>query len=398
MATEPLGNMFITVTFQMDKNGEKALLRDIQITTKKISKKMKQEISKDVASGIKDGAEQGEKAIKGRLGFGGAGAFSPFRPEVMLAYTGARYMHMLLTKFLFNPVEDTISYYFNRKKVGFEKEGVKPTEDTLKELQAMRDVIPSITAKLGLFLQEVTKGTKIEAVDIVDELKKMINQGKAKDATEAFQKYRDILTLSEASRERALAEFGGSSSIAENIRYGNVTPNLLNYLNKQDFEKYAMSFERILKMLEEKEKAKLSGKAEVLGYGLMGMVEQDFKNKITKELAEINRSNWLALQYPSSMQYPFRNIDWHGILDKNMTLKERMRKDTPKDIFEEGIDADTRAKRYKSVYKQVHGFEPDDPRDSMGGEIMRKIWEALKELVTLRKKEDTRQDFHDETT
>jgi len=376
MATEPLGNTFITVTFELDANAEKIMIKNIKQVTKKISKQMKQQISKDVAEGIEQGAEQGGKKIKGRMGFAGGGVLAPFRPEVMLAYTGARYMHMLLTRLVFNPIEDSISYYFNRKKMGFETQGVKPTEETLKDLQTMRDVLPSITAKLGLFLQEVSKGTKIDAVDLVEELKKMIDQGKARDATEAFQKYRGILSMPENARKNALMEFGGSLSLAENLRYGNVTPNLLNYLNSKEFEKYATSFENMLKDQKGKELVEYGMKAQAIRSGITEMVVEDFREKIEKEITALERENRLALGYLKDWTYGFRRLD----------LKQ----------IDFGAE---RLEKMDEVADKMGYIEPTSVKDVFNA-LTKGVGEIINYLKTISdnaKKKDAREQFFDNT-
>jgi len=383
MATEPLGNTFITVTFELDANAEKIMIKNIKQVTKKISKQMKQQISKDVAEGIEQGAEQGGKKIKGRMGFAGGGILGPFRPEVMLAYTGARYMHMFLTRFIFNPIEDIISNYYNRKKMGFETQGVKPTEETLKELQGMRDILPDITAKLGLFLQEITKGTSLDAADIVSELKKMIDQGKAQNVTEAFEKYRSILTMSGFAREKALTDFGGSLSVAENLRYGNVTPNLLNYVNSKEFERYSTVFEDILRNMKDKQLIEYSVKAQAIRDGLTEMVQDDLYKTMEKEIKDLKEANKLALQYPNTFGYHWK----HRALIEPKTLEEAAEQ------FEQGLQ---RSKVYQATqksYRERYGENYTHDIKQMFSDMLK----YLRELAQSAQRSEKRKQFEDNT-
>jgi hypothetical protein len=377
MSTEPLGNTFITVTFELDANAEKMMIKNVKQVTKKISKQMKQQISKDVAEGIEQGAGEAEKKIKGRLGFAGGGILGPFRPEVMLAYTGARYMHMFLTRFVFNPIEDIISHYYNRKKMGFETQGVKPTEETLKELQGMRDILPDITAKLGLFLQEITKGTNLDATDIVSELKKMIDQGKAQNVTEAFEKYRSILTMSGFAREKALTDFGGSLSVAENLRYGNVTPNLLNYVNSKEFERYSTVFEDILRNMKDKQLIEYSVKAQAIRDGLTEMVQDDLYKTMEKEIKDLKEANKLALQYPNTFRYNWKH----------------------RDVYERPNFPETQEETNKRVQAMI--AKNKEQQSTYLGDISSKMFSEmlkyLKELAEFARKSEQRKQFEDNT-
>lgn len=264
MSETPLGEIYIDMQLRFDPKTQEATLLALKTHTKKISEKIEKVMEEATAKGISKGAKKSADKI-GRHGFsgGGFGLFTPWNPKVMTAYFSARYMHMWMNM-MFKALDEAVISYFTKYKSALNKESTSSVQDTFKNIQDVRNIIPMMPTKNILYLEEVTKGTGLKATDIASELKKMIDSKVATDSKDAITKYLNMLQYNENGRTAILEKFGGSSGIANQFMNANVTKNLIDLLSGDEFEKYANKFEKILERSNQITENKLLDRAKLI--------------------------------------------------------------------------------------------------------------------------------------
>lgn len=300
MSNTPLGEILFDIRFQFDPKTEKLTVNHIKRHTKKIGKELENIVADSTAEGISKGAKEGAKKI-GRHGFGGGGFgfLTPFNPKVMAAYFSGRYMHMMMNHLIFKPLDEAVTQYFTKYRSAQKEEITDPTKKSFELLKGVKEITPTMSTKNALFLEEITKGTGLKSTDIASELKKMVDAKRAATPDEALKKYIDLLNYNDAGRTLMLKPFGGSESIASQFKYSNVKESLLDFLSREEWERYADSFERLLEQSETIEKQKLLDKASLVQspsfkYGIASIYkEADEAEKKRKKNIELAESLWV---------------------------------------------------------------------------------------------------------
>lgn len=295
MSDIPLGEIFFDIRFNFDPKTQKLTISQLKQQTKQISKQLEDIIAYSTAKGITKGAEEGVRKM-GRVGFAGRGfsIFSPFNPKVMGAYFTGRYMHMMMNNLIFKPLDELVSNYFLGGKKAIKEVGTDPTKNLLTNLSASKEILPSMSTKNALFLEETMIGTGLKGSDIASELKKMIDAKRAKTPEEALGQYLKILGLSDEKISNSLALFGGSTSIAHQLKYSNVKDNLINIMSSKEFEDYANILDKALEANTLKEKSDLLTRKDVATsiitkYATNEIIE-DIAKKIESERTSVKKA------------------------------------------------------------------------------------------------------------
>jgi len=280
MSNAPLGEIFIDLKLNFDPNSQKTAINRIKNATQKIAAQIQKIIAHATAEGLSKGAEKGAEKI-GRFGFGGGGFgfLTPFQPKVMAAYISGRYMHMGMNV-IFKTIDEAISKYFLGATNAIKEIGINPMQNLLKNLSKSKEILPSMSTKAALFLEEETIGTGLKATDIVSELKKMIDANQATTPEDALSKYLKLVSLNNSGMNNQLGLFGGSEAIAHQFKYSNVKDNLINVLSDKEFSKYANTIDKLLKVYDSKEANALLERGEVA----KSMITDYSANKIEKDI------------------------------------------------------------------------------------------------------------------